>query len=111
MLKSRIKDNKDQSNLSADLTRVCSVYIDRCYNTIEFLLKEYLTEELYTQEYDKIFLEKDFGGKLVDKLYYLLDKVRSLIFLRDTIINFLQKIDSREVIFSFLNNYRKYWRK
>jgi hypothetical protein len=61
-------------------------------------MKEYLTEELYTKEYDKIFLEKDFGGKLVDKLYYLLDKVRSLTFLRDTIINFLQKIESREVI-------------
>ena len=96
-----MRDVKDKKNLSADLTRVCNAYIERCYNTIEFLMKEYLSEELYTLEYDKIFLEKDFEGNLVDKLYYLLDKVRSLIFLRDTIISFLGKIDSREVSFIF----------
>lgn len=97
MIKSRIKDTKDQSNLSPDIARVCTSYIDRCYLTIEFLLKEYLGEELYTKEYDKIFLEKDFDGRLVDKLYYLLDKVRSLTFLRETVLIFLKKIDSREV--------------
>ena len=97
MIKSRIKDNKDQTELSPDIARVCTSYIDRCYLTIEFLLKEYLGEEIYTLEYDKIFLEKDFEGRLVDKLYYLLDKVRSLTFLRDTLLSFLQKIDLREV--------------
>ena len=71
-----MRDVKDQTNLSADLSHICNAYIERSYNTIEFLMKEYLTEELYTLEYDKIFLEKDFDGKLVDKLYYLLDKVR-----------------------------------
>jgi hypothetical protein len=107
-LRQRTRDVKDQTNLSADLTRVCTAYIERCYNTIEFLMKEYLSEELYTLEYDKIFLEKDFEGKLVDKLYYLLDKVRSLIFLRDTIIPFLGKIDSREVSFNLLYYFRKF---
>jgi hypothetical protein len=66
-------------------------------------LKEYLGEELYTMEYDKIFLEKDFEGRLVDKLYYLLDKVRSLTFMRDTIFAFLQKIDAREVSIYHIN--------
>lgn len=92
-----MKDAKDQNNLTADMQRVCNSYIDRCYVSIEYLLQEYLGEELYTNEYDKIFLEKGFEGRLVDKLFYLLDKVRNLAFLKDTIINFLQKIDSREV--------------
>lgn len=93
-----MKEYKDQMNLSPDMLRVCSVYMDRCNNTIEFMIKEYLSEEFYKMEFDRIINEKDFDGRLLDKLYYLLDKVRSLFFLRDILIQFLQKIDNREVI-------------
>jgi hypothetical protein len=61
-------------------------------------LKELLTEDFYTLEFDQIFIERNFDGSSYKKLYYLLDKVRSLFTLRDQAISFLSKISEREQV-------------
>jgi hypothetical protein len=65
---------------------------------VEYLLKELLTEDFYTLEFDQIFIERNFDGSSYKKLYYLLDKVRSLFTLRDQAISFLSKISDREQV-------------
>jgi hypothetical protein len=65
---------------------------------VEYLLKELLTEDFYTLEFDQIFIERNFDGSSYKKLYYLLDKVRSLFTLRDQAISFLSKISEREQV-------------
>lgn len=65
---------------------------------MEYLLKELLTEDFYTLEFDQIFIERNFDGSSYKKLYYLLDKVRSLFTLRDQAISFLSKISEREQV-------------
>ena len=81
------------------MLKICSTYTERSYNTILLLLKEFLTEDFYTLEYDKIFLEKDFDGNHVNKLNYLLEKIRSLYYLRGQVLSFLPKVYNREVFF------------
>lgn len=61
-------------------------------------MKELLTEDFYTLEFDQIFIERNFDGSSYKKLYYLLDKVRSLFTLRDQAISFLSKISEREQV-------------
>ena len=61
-------------------------------------MKELLTEDFYTLEFDQIFIERNFDGSSYKKLYYLLDKVRSLFTLRDQAISFLSKISERELV-------------
>jgi len=84
------------------MLKICSTYTERSYNTILLLLKEFLTEDFYTLEYDKIFLEKDFDGNHVNKLNYLLEKIRSLYYLRGQVLSFLPKVYNREVFFFHL---------
>lgn len=50
---------------------------------MEYLLKELLTDDFYSLEFDQIFIERNFEGSSYKKLHYLLDKVRSLSTLRD----------------------------
>ena len=61
-------------------------------------MKELLTEDFYSLEFDQIFIERNFEGSSYKKLHYLLDKVRSLSALRDYAISFLSKISDREQV-------------
>jgi hypothetical protein len=66
--------------------KLCAPFIQKAYNSIELLCRELLTEDLYTYEYDKIFLEKNFQGNQVKKMHYLFDRMRGLINLREEAI-------------------------
>lgn len=61
-------------------------------------MKELLTEDFYTLEFDQIFIERNFDGSSYKKLHYLLDKVRSLFTLRDQAISYLSKVSEREQV-------------
>lgn len=48
-------------------------------------------------EFDRLYLEKTFGGSLMQKLFYLLDRMKALFKFRDDSLEFLFKVHEREV--------------
>jgi hypothetical protein len=97
LISRKLKDPK-MNQMSPEIIKICDVQIPRAYNTVEYLLKELLTEDFYSLEFDQIFIERNFEGSSYKKLHYLLDKVRSLSALRDYAISFLSKISDREQV-------------
>jgi hypothetical protein len=97
LISRKLKDPK-MSQISPEIVKICDVQIPRAYNTVEYLLKELLTEDFYSLEFDQIFIERNFEGSSYKKLHYLLDKVRSLFNLRDQAISYLSKISEREQV-------------
>ena len=82
LISRKLKDPKMNQG-SPEIVKICDVQIPRAYNTVEYLLKELLTEDFFTLEFDQIFIERNFEGSSYKKLHYLLDKVRTLFTLRD----------------------------
>ena len=97
LISRKLKDPK-MNQTSPEIIKICDVQIPRAYNTVEYLLKELLTDDFYSLEFDQIFIERNFEGSSYKKLHYLLDKVRSLSALRDQAISFLSKISDREQV-------------
>jgi hypothetical protein len=54
-------------------------------------------------EFDKIYLEKQFGGVAIHKLFYLFDKIKQMLKYRDECLEFLFKVFEREVTIIFIS--------
>ena len=51
LLTRKLKDPK-MNQSSPEIIKICEVQIPRAYNTVEYLLKELLTEDFFALEFD-----------------------------------------------------------
>lgn len=51
LISRKLKDPK-MSQTSPEIVKICEVQIPRAYNSVEYLLKELLTEDFFTLEFD-----------------------------------------------------------
>lgn len=96
MVFKRLKEAGNQP-FSQEVKKLCEPLIRKCYNSLELLIKELLTEDYFMLEFDKIFLERDFDGNPVKKLQYLLDRLVTFFSFREEALAFLYKVQDREV--------------
>ncbi len=82
-----------------EINRLCTPFITKAYNTLEFMLKELLQEENFMLEFDKIYMNVNFNGLLSAKLNYLMDRMKSMFRLREDILEYLFRVHEREVRF------------
>lgn len=87
----------DGHQYDEEMNRLCTPFITKAYNTLEILLRELLQND-FNLEFDKIYVDKSFGGSLHDKLQYLLERMRNLFRVREDILEFLFKVYEREII-------------
>ena len=93
------------------MNKLCLPFITKGYNTLEIMLIEILQAEFYHKEFDRIYMDMTFNGCLFEKLNYLLDRIKQLFVLRDLALEFLVKINQREVTQSFLTMLSSRWKK
>ena len=56
MVTKKLKDPKN----TPEVVKICEQNIPRAFNTIEYLLKEILSEQYFTWEFDPMFHERNF---------------------------------------------------
>ena len=50
---------------SDEVKLICKPLITKAHNTLEIMIKELIQDEFYPLEFDKIIIEKTFGGNNV----------------------------------------------
>lgn len=74
---------------SDEVKIICKPLLTKAFNTLEVMFKELLQDEFYHLEYDKVIIEKTFGGNNILQIGYLIDRIRTFYKNREEILNFL----------------------